>query len=322
MILRILKITALFIIFAVVGGISAFLTITLIIKSEDTVVVPKLAGKEVVIVLKTLTDIGLNTKVAGAEYSPGVPLNHVIFQDPPAGTELKKGRDVRIVVSKGAQTVMVPNIKGLSVQQGLVILEQNGLCQGKRSFTSIENIKKDKIIAQAPVPGLSVKRGLCVDLLVSAGVRAATFKMPDLNGRALEDAILLIERNNLLLGDIKSVYRKDKPRDAVVSQTPAAGYRVIEGTVVNLEINREKGKAVQTDLEPRRGIGLLKYKTDHGFLKSRIRIRLGRPGLSYDIFDGFIKPGKQSWFLIPRDDDITVSVFKDNELIETHVFNN
>ncbi len=322
MILRILKIAVLLIIFAVVGGVSAYLTLTLIIKSEDTVVVPELEGKEVVNVLRILTDLGLNTKVAGAEYSPGIPLNYVIFQNPSAGTELKKGRDVRIIVSKGAATVLVPDIKGLPIQQGLIILEQNGLCQGKRSFTTIENVKKGKIIAHTPPPGLSVKRGLCVDLLVSAGVRPAAFKMPDLEGRLFEDAILLIERNNLLLGDINSVYRKDKPRDAVVGQTPAAGHRVIEGTVVNLEANRKKDTADQPGLEFRRGIGLLKYQTDYGFLKSRIRVRLKRSGFSYDIFDGFIKPGREIWFLIPRGNDVTAFVYRDDEVVATYTFNN
>jgi serine/threonine-protein kinase len=322
MILRILKIVVLLIIFAVVGGVSAYLTLTLIIKSEETVVVPELVGKEVVNVLRILTDLGLNTKVAGAEYSAGVPLNYVIFQNPVAGTELKKGRDVRLIVSKGAETVLVPNIKGISIQQGLVILEQNRLCQGKRSFTTSENVKKDIIIAHTPPPGLSVKRGVCVDLLVSTGTRPTAFKMPDLDGRLLEDAILLIERNNLLLGDVNSVYRKDKLRDAVVGQTPAAGHRVSEGTIVNLEANRKKDTANQPDLEIRRGIGLLRFQTEYGFLKSRIRVRLKRSGFSYDIYDGFINPGRESWFLIPRGNDVTALVYRDDEIVETHTFNN
>ena len=98
-------------------GISAYLTLTLIIKSEDTVVVPYLVGKDVVYVLELLTDLGLNTKVKGSEYSADVPKNNVIFQEPAPGAEIKKGRDVRIIISKGPKSILMPNIKGLSVQE-------------------------------------------------------------------------------------------------------------------------------------------------------------------------------------------------------------
>ena len=62
-----------------IAGVSAYLTLTLIIKSEDTVVVPELVGKNVVNVLELLTNLGLNTKIKGSEYSAEVPKNHIIF---------------------------------------------------------------------------------------------------------------------------------------------------------------------------------------------------------------------------------------------------
>jgi len=119
---RIIKIAALFIAFAMVVGISAYLALTLIIKSEDTVVVPDLVGKNVVYVLEFLTDLGLNTKVKGSEYSAEIPEDHVIFQEPEPGAEIKKGRDVRIILSKGTMTILVPNLKGLTLQQSRIIL--------------------------------------------------------------------------------------------------------------------------------------------------------------------------------------------------------
>ena len=62
--------------FILLAGISAYLTLTFLIKGEDTVVVPKLAGKKVVEVLQTLSDLGLNTKVGGSEYHDTVPLSN------------------------------------------------------------------------------------------------------------------------------------------------------------------------------------------------------------------------------------------------------
>ncbi len=125
MISRILKIAVLFFLFVLVVGAGAYFTLTLIIKSEDTVVVPDLFGKNVVYVLELLTDLGLNTKVKGSEYNADVPENNVIFQEPEPGAEIKKGRDVRIVISKGAKSILMPNLKG-------------GLCQPKiKSYDTI-----------------------------------------------------------------------------------------------------------------------------------------------------------------------------------------
>jgi serine/threonine-protein kinase len=59
--------------FVVVAGISAYLTLTLIIKSEDTVIVPDLEGKDVVYALELLTELELNTKVKGSEYTTDIP---------------------------------------------------------------------------------------------------------------------------------------------------------------------------------------------------------------------------------------------------------
>ena len=48
MISRVLKIAILLIGFILIVGASAYLTLTMIIKSEDTVIVPDLAGKNIV----------------------------------------------------------------------------------------------------------------------------------------------------------------------------------------------------------------------------------------------------------------------------------
>ena len=131
MILRIFKLSTLFFLFVLIVGASAYLTLALIIKSEDTVVVPDLSGKNVVYVLKLLTDLGLNTKVKGSEYSADIPENNVIFQEPEPGAEIKKGRDVRIIISKGAKTILMPNLKELFVRQARIILEENSLRRGE-----------------------------------------------------------------------------------------------------------------------------------------------------------------------------------------------
>jgi beta-lactam-binding protein with PASTA domain len=320
MISRILKAAALILIFILVVGTSAYLTLTLIVKSEDTVVVPDLMGKEVVYALELLSDLGLNTKVEGSEYSADVPKNSVIFQEPEPGSEIKKGRDVRIIISKGPKSILMPNLENLPVQQARIIIEENSLCQGALSGTYSDHIKKDSIIAQVPTRGTMVTRGECVNLLVSMGIRPQKYEMPDLRGRFLDDAIPLIENNNLILGKIASVFYKDKPLNSIVAQEPLSGYCVAEGSAVDLVVNRKPGKKDNGYLTGSQGGSLFRYRLKDGFLKRHIRVVLNSFGVSNPIYDDFMKPGEEIWLIIPRNNNAAVFLYEDGQLIKTKVY--
>ncbi len=320
MISRILKLGALFFLFVLIVGASAYFTLTLIIKSEDTVVIPDLSGKNVVYVLELLTDLGLNTKVKGSEYSADVPENNVIFQEPEPGSEIKKGRDVRIIISKGAKSILMPNLKGLSVRQSRIILEENSLRRGEISSTYSNNIKKDEVIAQVPSQGTMITRGECVNLLVSMGIRPRAYKMPDLIGLSLNSAITMIENMDLVLGEIKTHFYKGKPLNTVVAQELLSGYHVTHGSTVNLVINRKSVQKGHNYSNESQGAGLFRYRLKDGFLKRHIRVRLKCFGFSADLFDDFMKPGEEIWLLIPRKNDATVFLYEDGELIKTLVY--
>ena len=319
MISRILKFGSLFFLFVLIVGASAYLTLTLMIKSEDTVVVPDLSGKNIVYVLELLTDLGLNTKVKGSEYSADVPENNVIFQEPEPGAEIKKGRDVRIIISKGAKSILMPNLRGLSLRQAQIILEENSLRRGEISST-YSKIRKDEIIAQVPCQGTMITRGECVNLLVSMGNRPRAYKMPDLIGLTLNSAITMIESIDLVLGEIKTQFHKGKPLNTVVAQELLSGCCVTQGRAVNIVINRKFVKKGHNYLNESQGAGLFRYRLKDGFLKRHIRVRVNSFGLSVDLFDDFMKPGEEIWLLIPGQNHATVFLYEDGELLETLVY--
>ena len=320
MIAKIAKIAGLALIFILVAGISAYLSLTLIIKSEDTVIVPNLEGKDVVYVLELLTELELNTKVRGSEYTNDVPKNYVIFQDPTPGAEIKKGRDVKIILSKGPKTLFMPNLLALSIQQANIILEENGICQGVLSRTYHSRIEKDHIIAQVPAQGTMISRGECVDFLVSIGVQAKAFKMPDLIGLRLEDALQSIEKVELVMGEIKSAFQKNKPRNRIVNQSPSPGDRVLALSPVSLLINREPQHEKPDRLRGQADSSLFSYRLDSGFLKKRIRVSLNSAGFTSDLFDDFVKAGEEIWLLIPRDHEATVFLYENDRLIKTQTY--
>jgi len=241
----------------------------------------------------------LNTKVIDAEFSSLQPRDHILFQEPGPGAEIKISRDVRIIVSKGPKGIIVPPLKDLVYQEAATILENQALCVGQSSYTYSDSWQKDRIIAHIPPAGTDLDQGECVSLLVSKGRRPATILMPDLRGLTPDDAITEIDLNNLVLGDISNRYQADMPIDTILDQRPFSGHRVEEGMTVQLVRNQSSDRAVAYRGKPENPYRLLRYRSESGFINKRIRIHLIAFGLSIDIFDSFIGPGEEVWWIVP-----------------------
>jgi len=301
--------------FVIVAALAGYFTVKTIVRSNDVVIVPDLEGKDVVHALELLTDLGLNTKVSGYEYRNDIPKNHVAYQDPKAGAEVKKDRDIRVVISKGPQTVVVPNLVGIDLREASIIMEENGLARGFVSETFAKGPPRGEVISQVPLPGQLIDKGNPLDLLVSLGARPQRFMMPHLDSLSPEEAILLLERSQLSLGQIRYTQRTDVPLDVVVEQNPRSGYPVATGTLVHITVNRLEEVRIEE-----KGLFFLHHPVPNGLLKTHVRLRVNAFGVFYDIFDDFWPPGQDLWVLLPRQSEGTFFLYEDDELALTHSF--
>lgn len=316
----VVKFLLLLMVFFSIAGASAYLTLTLIIESEETVVVPELEGKDAVAVLELLSGLGLNTKVKESRFDPDVPADHVIYQDPAPGSPIKKGRDVKVVLSKGPETFSTPKLTGISLQQSRVILSNNGLKQGVVTRTFSSDAEKDMVIAQTPPTGTPVTQNDAVNLLVSRGSRPKQYRMPDLKGCGLDEALKTMEKSGITLGEIDAVYRKDREPNIVIEQRPLSGYHVQSDQPVNLTVNRwssEKSGREEADADPE---VLFRYQVPPGFLKQHIRVELKAFGTSSILYDQLMKPGREIWVVIPKYTDAVVFLYQNEELVQTEVY--
>jgi serine/threonine-protein kinase len=87
-----------------------------------------------------------------------------------------------------------------------------------------------------------------------------------------------------------------------------------------LVVNRQPGKTGGPHLHQTLYGSLLQHRVDNGFLKRRIRVELESGGKTAYIFDDFIKPGGDIWFLVPRSQDATVFIFEDDKLVLTRSY--
>jgi len=305
----------LILVFVAAAGISTYLTINLLIQSEEPVVVPQLTGKEVVHVLELLTDLGLDTKVKGSEYNEDMPRNFVVSQDPAPGSEIKKGRDVRIVISKGARTVVLPNLADMGASRARILLEKNDLQQGRLAYVYDSTHPKEDVLAQYPQSGSIGLRGDRVDLLVSAGPAPRIMPMVDISGMVLHQAIAAIESHHLTTGAIQTIQNVNIANDTVIDQNPAGGYPVAMGQPIDMTVNRHQYGAIASSR--RDDAALFRHRTAEGFLKQHLRVNINRASGGTEIFNDFVKPGKEIWLVVPKTEPSTLLLYVDEELVKT-----
>ena len=107
--------------------------------------------------------------------SNDVAEGYVISQVPSAQTKVPKGTNITVTVSQGKEKVRVPNVVGLLEEDGTVEVIEAGLQIGtvEREFNDLE---EGKIFYQSYSKGSYVEPGTMLDIKVSLGPKAVTYK--------------------------------------------------------------------------------------------------------------------------------------------------
>ena len=93
--------------------------------SLSEVAVPDVVNKQI----DSARDILTNTNLRVSEtdtFSDTIPANMVISQDPAAGTTVKEQRTIDLVVSKGVEVTVVPDVRGLNKRDAELQITNSG----------------------------------------------------------------------------------------------------------------------------------------------------------------------------------------------------
>ena len=102
------------------------------------------------------------------EYSATVAAGYIISQSPEAGTEVEEGTTVSVVVSKGKQTVTVPNLLGRTESDAIETLDELGLnCQSVPEYNNY--VPAGEVFIQSPEADDEAMPGSTVRITVSIG---------------------------------------------------------------------------------------------------------------------------------------------------------
>lgn len=298
-----------------IAGAAAYFAVSLFTQSAKEIILPELKGKNIIYVLETLTHLGLNPKLYGTRFDDIIPKYGVTFQDPPAGTTIKKGRDVAITISKGHKETILPDLRQVPLKQALLILEKKEFEPGTLSYVHSDSTGKGHIIAQYPLAFSTVKSNSLCNFLVSRGPEPVAQVMPDLKGLGLNAAVNLLENQHLLVSKIRSKVDPNLDQGLILSQMPEFGRPVFPLTPIELIANSTRDGL---SIEPKnlRGLILVTHSLSPGFLKRHVRVETDYLGFPLDLFNEFFKPGKKINLLIPAGIKTKIKIFVDHELVK------
>jgi serine/threonine-protein kinase len=196
------------------------------------VAVPDVVGAREADAIATLRAAGLVPNAV--DIFSEEPSGTVIAQDPKGGTNIVRGSTVRINISKGRQTIGVPNVIGQSYDSAAERLRSAGFTPVRRDVDAAE--PEGTVVEQDPRPGTLAPPGTEVTVSVSTG--QSTTSIPDVRGLDEASAQATLENEGWQVV-IRDTPTQNPDEDGVViSQTPPPGQQAEPGSRVTLFVGR------------------------------------------------------------------------------------
>jgi serine/threonine-protein kinase len=152
---------------------------------------------------------------------------------------------VGVTISTGPDTVPVPELAGITVEQASAILADAGLRLGDQTEAASDTVPEGQIVSQQPVADTEVRPDSEVGVTISTGPELST--VPDVVGLSAKDAEAVLW--NALFAATRVTVESDQPEGTVVSTNPAAGTEA-DWTTVIVTINVSEGPRPEPRIRP------------------------------------------------------------------------
>ena len=204
--------------------------------STEEVIVPDVTGKQMTLARQILEDKKLRVNVVET-FDASVPAGTVVSQDPEGGAKVKEERLITIHVSKGGESLEMPDLKGLNKSDAEAKLKKMGLKVGS-VYERNSDEEAGTVIATDPKAGSKVTKGQSVDITVSKGKKETKNTVPDVTNLQVEGAKAALTSAGFKVSVTKE--ESSKAAGTVISQTPAGGSSVTAGSTITLVVAEPK----------------------------------------------------------------------------------
>jgi eukaryotic-like serine/threonine-protein kinase len=198
--------------------------------------VPNVIGLNLDAASSRLQQAGFKAQRGEMRFQEATPKMTVIGMTPDQGTRQPMGTSVVLDLSAGPRMGVVPNVVGMAVAQADSALGAAGFTADSDTVRQASDQPVGTVIAMRPAAGAGAALPSVVQLVFSAG--PATIPAPDLTGRTIVEARVLLEQLGLTLGDVTILDSGGAGDNAsVVQQAPAAGTLLPLGARVTISVS-------------------------------------------------------------------------------------
>src|SRR5262249_27722667 len=111
---------------------------------------PNFQGKSPAEARHLAEESGLGMQVEREYYSATIPPGRVMSQVPPSGTVVRRGWEVRLALSAGAQRTAIPQVVGDSERAAAIAIAQRSLQLGVPASVNLPGATPGQVLAQNP----------------------------------------------------------------------------------------------------------------------------------------------------------------------------
>ena len=286
--------------------------------SAKTVTTPTLIGETVGDAIATSARMHLRATVVQHTPSDQFPRDIVMRQDPAAGTQVREGRQISIVVSTGVQIFPMPDLRYESLREVGLDLSHFKLTLGKVKVVASDEVPANRVVTQDPPPLASVRVGSLVDVEVSKG-GPASMRAPSFVGMTVDEARQAAGDAHVHLGQLvwTPFGRYGPPRGEVVRQAPGPDTPIDPSQLISLQISagpRESGYLIRqvhaTATVPEDAGG----DTDRTPI---VRVQVRDETGTWNVYNAFAQPKQKLDFNLTVVGTAELDVFVNNELLDS-----
>ncbi len=181
---------------------------------------------------QAIVNEGLKSRIIKSP-SDTVPANHVIRQNPAAGTKVDKNSLVELIVSNGLPLIGLRDVRGFTATDAQRTLEADKF--KVKVLRRFDNAPKDSVVDQQPKPGANVRQGSAVSLVVSNGPQPIL--APNFIGMNVNDALALAKKSGVTLDTSQRGAYPSVANNVVATQDIAAGNQIDRTTTIHAMIS-------------------------------------------------------------------------------------
>ena len=199
-------------------------------KGQERYAVQRLVGTKAADLTGVLSPLTLTVGERTPAWSEKVPEGAIISQDPKAGSSVKRGVSVSVVVSKGRQPITVPKVVGAGADAATATITKAGLKAARGDDVNSDTVPAGQVVSQTPAKG-TLFRGDTVTIVVSKG--PVMVEVPGVVGRPVAEA----EKVLTGLGfTVQKEYPFGRLFDLVRVQSIEGGQQAPKGSTIILTI--------------------------------------------------------------------------------------